>query len=279
MDAYKILGVNRNATDDEIKRAYRKLASQYHPDKGGDTAKFQEIQTAYDTLSDPAKRQQHDNPNPFQNNFDNGFEFHFSNGNPQDIFRQFFSAAGGRNPFNQRAQQPRRNKDLRVQLTVQLSDTLQEHKKTISYQTTKGEQFQIEVTIPRGVSNGTTIKYPHMGDNVIESLTRGDLYVIIIVNNDTSCEVHGINIVTFLEIDCIEAMTGTEKSVRGLANKEYLIKIPPGCQHDTKFRMQAQGLCQMNSSTIGDFIVITKIKVPTLNETQIDILKSLKSAV
>ena len=85
-DAYSTLGVQRGATDEEIKRAYRKLAAKHHPDKeGGNTAKFQEIQGAYDTLTDPQKRQEHDNPNPFGGN-GGGFEFHFGGGGPQDIF-------------------------------------------------------------------------------------------------------------------------------------------------------------------------------------------------
>ena len=185
-NAYETLGVPKGASEDEIKKAYRKLASQHHPDKGGDTAKFQEIQTAYETLSDPQKRAQHDNPNPFSS-FDNGngthFEFHFGNGG-NDIFEHIFRQGpfGGPNPFNQRHHQPRRNKDLRVLLTVNLSDTLSDQKKTISVQTTKGDRYNVDVQIPRGVSNGTTITYSGMGDNMFETLTRGDLYVIINVS-------------------------------------------------------------------------------------------------
>ena len=92
MDHYQTLGVAKNATPDEIKKAYRKLASQHHPDRGGDTARFQTIQAAYDTLSDPQKRAQYDNPPPQFNGFNpqqNGFDFHFGSGFP-DIFGQFF---------------------------------------------------------------------------------------------------------------------------------------------------------------------------------------------
>ena len=106
-DHYATLGVTKTASADEIKRAYRKLASQHHPDKGGDTAKFQEIQTAYDTLSDPQKRQQHDNPNPFgggfpgghqagfQGGFPGGFSFNVNGFDMNDVFGQMFGAQFG----------------------------------------------------------------------------------------------------------------------------------------------------------------------------------------
>lgn len=279
-DAYEILGVPRGASDEEIKKAYRRLAGQHHPDRGGDTAKFQEIQTAYDTLSDPHKRAQHDNPNPF-NGFNNGdgthFEFHFGGGQPHDIFEQFFrgNPFGGPNPFNQR--QPRRNKDLRVQLTIDLSSTLAQQRKTISVQTTKGDRYNIDVDIPRGISNGTTIKYSGMGDNMFDTLTRGDLYVIITVNNDTSFDVQGINLVSNISIDSIDAMLGTEKIMQGIDGREYAVKIPPGCQPNTRFGLNGQGLYQMNTNVRGDIIVVINIVTPTLTPEQLNILKTIRS--
>lgn len=280
-NAYETLGVPKGASDEEIKRAYRKLAAQHHPDKqGGNTAKFQEIQSAYETLSDPVKRQQHDNPNPFQHFGHQGpngshFEFHFGGAGPEDIFAQFFQGFPGGHPF-QRQQQPRRNKDLRVQLSVSLASTLEEQKKTISVQTTKGDRYNVDVNIPRGVSNGTTIKYSQMGDNMFDTLTRGDLYVIINVENDNRFELHGINLVTNLDIDSIDAMTGSEKIVRGIDGREYSIKIPQGCQYGTKFGLQGQGLYQMNSNIRGDLIVNVVIKTPMLNEQQLNMLRNIK---
>jgi len=280
-NAYDILGVPKGASDDEIKKAYRKLAGQHHPDRGGDTAKFQEIQGAYETLSDPQKRAQHDNPNPF-NSFDNGngthFEFHFGGG-PQDIFEHIFRQGpfGGQNPFNQRHQQPRRNKDLRVQLTINLSETLTAQRKTISVQTTKGDRYNVDVEIPRGVSPGTTIKYSGMGDNMFDTLTRGDLYVIINVNVDGGYEVHGINLIKRISVDAIDAMLGTEERIRGVDGREFAVKIPQGCQHDMKFGLQGQGLYQMNANVRGDMVVIVEIVVPVLNEDQLNVLRNIKS--
>jgi DnaJ-class molecular chaperone len=277
-NAYETLGVPKGASNDEIKTAYRRLASAHHPDKGGDTGKFQEIQSAYETLTDPVKRQQHDNPNPFHGGHHGpGFhEFHFGGGGPEDIFQQFFGQGFGGNPF-QRQQQQRRNKDLRINIDVTLAETLTDQRKSVSVMTTKGERFTVDVNIPRGVNNGTTIKYSGMGDNMFETLTRGDLYVIINIQHDARFEIHGANLVTNINIDSIEAMLGCDKIVQSLDNKEYSIKIPQGCQYGTKFGLQRQGLYQMNTDYRGDLIVNVNVITPTLSQEQLNILRNIKT--
>jgi curved DNA-binding protein len=272
-NAYETLGVSRDASDADIKKAYRQLASKHHPDKGGDTAKFQEIQSAYDSLSDPVKRQQHDNP--FAGQQGNDIHFDFRNGGVNDIFEHLFRNAGG---FHHQAryQQPRKNKDLRVQLTVPLSSTLEEQKKTVSVKTTKGDSYTVDVDLPRGVSDGATVKYKQLGDNVIESLTRGDLYVIINVINDTPCQINGINLISQIEIDSIDAMLGLDKVVQGIGDREYLVKIPAGVQPYAKFALKGQGLYHMQADTPGDLIVDVKIVTPTLTPEQLEILKTVR---
>lgn len=274
-NAYETLGVPKGASEEEIKKAYRRLAAKHHPDRGGDTAKFQEIQGAYETLTDPVKRQQHDNP---RSHFDNGngFEFHFGHGmDPNDIFAQFFQQAGFAGAGQFHRQQQRRNKDLRINIVVDLASTLADQVKTVSVQTTKHEKFNIDVRIPRGVNNGTTIKYSGQGDNFFESLPRGDLYVIINVLNDEKFEVNGVHLIHNLEITAIEAMIGVEKEVVGLDNTNYLVKIPRGCQYGAKFGLQGKGLYQMNNNYRGDLIVNVVVKIPTLSDEQIQVLKTL----
>ena len=133
MDYYSVLGVPRGASEDEIKKAYRKLAAKHHPDKGGDTAKFQEVEAAYRVLSDPAQREQydHDRRNPgggFRFNV-NGHDMH--GGMPhgmEDIFRNFGFNFGGHNPFGGFQQQQRRNKDLQVRVPTKLANTINDQK-------------------------------------------------------------------------------------------------------------------------------------------------------
>lgn len=273
-NAYDTLGVPKGASEDEIKKAYRKLAAKHHPDRGGDTAKFQEIQGAYETLTDPQKRAQHDNPG--FSSFDqggNGFEFHFGQGmDPNDIFGQFFHQQHGFNPFHNQQRQARRNKDLRINLTIDLKSTLETQTKTVSVQTTKGDRFTVDVQIPRGVSNGTTIKYSQLGDNFFESLTRGDLYVIINIQTDSRFEVYGPNLVTGITINSVEAMLGTEKEIQGIEDNTFLVKIPPGAQSGAKFGLQGQGLYDPRGTIRGDLIVnltVTTLKITAEQEAKL----------
>jgi curved DNA-binding protein len=281
-NAYETLGVPKGASEDEIKKAYRRLAAKHHPDRGGDTAKFQEIQTAYDTLTDPQKRAQHDNP--FQQGFHRtgpgNFEFHFSNGGgPEDVFEQFFRQGFGGNPFQQRQQHTRRNKDLRVNIQVSLAETLEQQKKTISVQTTKGDRFQVDVEIPKGVSNGTTIKYAQLGDNMFDTLARGDLYVVVNVIQDQRFEIHGNNLLLRLEIDSLDAILGCDKIIQNFDGKEYSIKIPAGCQFGTRFGLGGQGLYLMNSNVRGDLVVEVIINTPVYAENTLTALRNIKNSL
>lgn len=269
-DHYQTLGIDRTASDGEIKKAYRKLAGQHHPDKGGDTSRFQEIQEAYETLGDPQKRQQYDNPHPFQSGFDQ-FEFRTHMNMNDDIFTHIFQNGG----FGSFRTQPRKNKDLRISITVPLASTLEDQNKTVNLQTTKGDTVTLDVTIPRGASDGTTIKYTGMGDNFFDSLPRGDLYVIINTIMDTRFEVNASNLVSTVEINSIEAILGIETDVTGLDEKIFKIKIPPGCQYGTRLCLRGQGLYVINSSNRGDLIIVVSIKTPMLAQPQLEQLQQL----
>jgi DnaJ-class molecular chaperone len=274
MTYYETLGVSDTATAEEIKRAYRKLASQHHPDKGGNTKKFQEIQTAYDTISDNEKRQQYD----MQRNGFGGQSFHQ---NPHhdinDIFKNFgfsFSTGNG-DPFSGFRQQ-RRNKDLRVEIQIPLVTTLENQIKTISVQTTNGHRETVQVNVPRGIPNGSNIKYPGLGDNMFNTIPRGDLYVQIHVVNPEGFLINNIDLYTKIRVNCLLAITGGPTIVTGLDGKEFELTIPAGTQPGVQFRIAQQGLYQMNADTRGDLFVEMSVVIPKdLSPEQVNVIKSL----
>lgn len=272
MTYYDTLGVPDKATTDEIKRAYRKLASQHHPDKGGDTKKFQEIQTAYDTIGDPARRQQYDAERAGGGPGGVQFTWHNSGGpDLNDLFRQFGFNHG---PFAQR-QQPRRNKDLRIEIQVPLNSTLADQTKTVSVSTTNGQRDNLEVTIPRGVTHGTQIRYSGLGDNLFNTLPRGDLYVQFMVSPDPSFHVQGIDLYSKLSVNCLLAIVGGEREILGLDDKIFMLTIPPGTQPGTLFRINGQGLYQLNTNTRGDLYVEFSTTTPVISESDKDLIHSI----
>jgi molecular chaperone DnaJ/curved DNA-binding protein len=272
---YDTLGVTKSATPEELKKAYRKLASQHHPDKGGDTAKFQEIQTAYDVLSDPAKRSQYDNPAPQMG--PGGFDFNFGQGNDHmaDVFSQFF---GGRNPFGHMHQHQRRNKDIRTEMALGLQETLFDQTKTLSIRTSEGNRQEIEITIPRGITSGTTIKYPGLGDNMFTNLPRGDLYLTINVLQHPNYQVNGLELTIDLTIDCFQAILGSEQTVAGLDGKVFTIQTPKGCQPGTKLKISGEGLYGFQQDIKGSLLVRVNVAIPNnFSEDHLQLIKSIQN--
>jgi len=279
MTHYETLGVSESANPDEIKKAYRKLASQHHPDKGGDTKKFQEIQTAYDTLQDPAKREQYDHE---RRNPGGGFRFnvngHDMHGGMEDILRNFGFNFGGANPFHMH--QPRKNKDMRVEIAVSLVSTLQDQTKTISVQTTNGHRETVEVNIPRGVTHGTQIKYPGLGDNFFATLERGDLYVNVLLQPHPNFEINGTDVYTTLYINCLHAIVGGDAEVEGIDGSRFVVNIPQGSQPNSMLRIKDQGIWQIHGSTRGNLYVRIMITVPkNLTAEQIATVQQINSTL
>jgi DnaJ-class molecular chaperone len=278
MTYYEILGVAKDADQDTIKRAYRKLASQHHPDKGGDKTRFQEIQAAYDTLSDPNKKQQYDMQ---QNGFGGGpggMQFHWHSdgmGHP-DISEIFRSFGFGGDPFSHVRQQQRRNKDLRIEIPMPLVSTLEEQTKTVSVQTTNGHRETVEVKIPRGITTGTQIKYTGLGDNLFNTLPRGDLYVQFTVHNAEGYIANGIDLHHRVSINCLNAIVGCEKVVEGIDGRKFAVNIPAGTQHGSRFRIPKQGLYVLNNDFRGDLYIEVELTVPQdLTADQLETIKNL----
>jgi curved DNA-binding protein len=274
---YSTLGVADSATEDEIKKAYRKLASQHHPDKGGDTEKFKTIQTAYDTIGNANKRAEYDDmrKNPGRHG---GFRFSTSDmdsgGFPpgmEDILRGFGFGGGFR-----QAQQ-RRNKDVQIRLSIDLVDTLQKQTRIVKFNTTNGEEQTVTVDIPKGVHSGSTVKYSGLGDNFFATLPRGDLYVHLTVNPHPLFQIFGHDLLAPIDIDAIDAILGTKQVFKVLDGTEFELTIPPGIQGGTKFKIGNQGLYYQQQEHRGHLYLVATIKVPTtLSEAQLEIIKQVK---
>jgi curved DNA-binding protein len=271
MSHYETLGVPNTAAPEEIKRAYRKLASQHHPDKGGDTAKFQQVEEAYRVLSDPQKRAEYDNP--VQQMGPGHYHFNFGSANVEDIFAQFGFDMFGR---RQGPMPPRRNRDIRSEIILTLQETLQDQQKTLSIKTTEGNRQNVDITIPKGITSGTTVKYPGLGDNLYGNLPRGDLYITVNVQSNPQFQVFGLDLITLLTIDCFQAILGSEQTVKGLDGKEFIIQTPTSCQPGTKLKISGEGLYAFHQDVKGSLFVQINVSIPKdLTQDQLNLIQTI----
>lgn len=243
-DHYATLGVARNATQDEIKRAFRKLASQHHPDKGGDTAKFQAIQAAYDTLGDTAKRQQYDNPQPQFQGFGGGAQF----GNMHDIFAQMF---GGQSPFGQ---PPRRN-HVRMSLWITLLDVARGGRRPVALGTQAGTST-VEIEIPLGINDGDNVQYSGIAPG------GQDLVIQFRVQPHADFQRQGLNLATTHKVSVWTLILGGETEVQTVEGSRLVVKIAPHTQPGTTLRLRSQGL-RDQSGQKGDLMALIQAEIPT----------------
>ena len=276
---YQTLGISPEATDDDIKKAYRSLAMKHHPDRGGDQAKFQEIQEAYGVLSDPQKRaQMHQQQfNPFQNaGGPGGFHFSFGGGGPQDIGDIFRNFHGG-NPFEMFGQRPK-NRDLRVVVDVDLPSTLSSQKKTISVKHLNDQRQSLTVDIPRGVRTGMQMKYAGHGDNSDKNLPPGDLFIEFRVLPHPKFQIDGIDLVYTAQVDCLDAITGKSIIVDGLDGRQFEWSMPPGTQYGARFVVQGQGIWAVDQPIKGNLVIQANVTIPSgLDREKLNLIKELKT--
>lgn len=264
MDYYQILGINENASQDEIKKAYKKLAMKNHPDRGGDTKKFQEISQAYDTLGDEQKRQQYDaqKNNPFIHARSGNHGFQDIN----DIFGGF--GFGPHGPFGGFHQQ-RRNRDLSIRVSISFKQSYTGTQIEARFNTPSGKAQTVIVDIPPGVQSGQTIRYGDLGDDSIPNIPRGNLNVTIVVENDPQWERRGNDLCTTLTVTALEAMTGCMKEVTCLDGFTMPLKLRPGIKHGAEFASGGRGFRDINTGRMGSLIVILDIDIPAVTDPQL----------
>jgi DnaJ-class molecular chaperone len=278
-DYYKTLGVPRNASPDEIKKAYRSKAMKHHPDRGGDEKVFKEINEAHDILSDPQKKSMLDQGvdplNPQQGGGFGNHEFHFTTGGMDDILRGFgFNFGFGQGTGFQQRQQPR-NKSLNVNLTISLEEAFMGVEKTIEIQYPTGRK-QMNITIPKGVDNGMAIRYSGMGDDSIKNLPAGDLTISINVMPHPKFAREGLNLLTDSNIDCFDAILGTTVDIRTLDGRVLQLVVPPGTQSGTTLGLRNEGMTDQ-AGNIGRLYVRVNVQIPTdLDPNAINLIKHIK---
>jgi molecular chaperone DnaJ len=349
-DYYNILGVNKGSSDDEIKKAYRKMAMQYHPDRNPDNpeaeVKFKEAAEAYDVLGNSEKRSNYDrfgtaDENPFSggNPFGGGFGGHgFS---MDDIFSQFGDIFGNRNPFGGNQRRQKKGSDLRIKVVLTIEDILKGTVKKLKYKrhhscsTCKGKggteeksclpcsgtgrrivvqntpfgqirqetgcpdcqstgkqiknkclichgegtvvkEDVVDVDIPAGLSHGMQLSMKGYGNHIRDGVA-GDLLIIIEELREMNFVREGNNIVCEKEISVIDAICGSNVSVK-TPHGNIQVVITPGTTHGSILRVAKKGIPDMNLG-LGDLLVKIKIKIPkniSLDEKYI--LEKLKNS-
>lgn len=268
MDYYKTLGVDKNASQDDIKKAYRKLASKYHPDRGGDTKLFQDLQAAYDTLSDPEKRKDYDNPQP------QGFgNFGFS-GMPDDLFAQMFGGRSG--PFGMGGR-TRKNRTMNLKVQLTLKEVIHGKKVVGNIPLPSGREQSVEITIPRGLDNGDAIRYQGIGDDSIQGVPRGDLIITIEEIPDPRFTRQGSDLYMDKEVSIWDTILGTTVDVETPDDVKLQIKVAPGTQPGTTLSCKGYGVSKRNNDSRGNLYVRLKVTVPKNIDTgDLEIIKVLK---
>ncbi len=298
IDYYKILGIDKSATEKDIKAAYRKLARKFHPDLNpNDTEankKFQQINEANEVLSDPEKRKKYDK---YGENWQHGeeheqyarqqqqrgqqysgfggghgqgfesFEGFGDGGDFSDFFQQMFGGGGGRS----RGQAKYRGQDFNAELRLSFREAAETHKQTL---TVNGKQ--IRITIPAGIENGQTIKIAGHGGPGSNGGPAGDLYITFSVANDPNFKRNGADLYTNVKLDLYTAVLGGEITVDTLTGKVKL-KVSPGTQNNTKVKLKGKGFpVYKKHDEFGDLYLTYDVQLPTnLTDKQKELFKEL----
>ncbi len=277
-DYYGTLGAPKTASADDIKKAFRKAAMKHHPDRGGDQAKFKELNEAYDVLSDNDKRMQVDqgidplNPNQRTYRSQNFHNF----GNMDDIFSQFgFNFGFGPQGFRQ--PQPPKNKSLNVQMTLTLEEAYTGVNKNITVSYPGGKDRTIGINIPRGVDNGMAIRYAGMGDDSVSGIPAGDLTIIINIAPHPVYAREGVNLLTDVTVDCFDSIIGTSVEIDTLDGRRLQVMVPAGTQPGTTLGLRNEGMRDQQGN-VGKLYVRVNINIPKITDPiKLALIQQLKN--
>lgn len=259
IDYYNILGVSVDASHGEIKKAYRNLAKQHHPDKGGDEKTFKDITEAYEVLGDDAKRKDYD----YKRNLSNGSAF-------DDFFRQFNGDFS--NMFNNAYGHTVRGLDIRITMNLDILD--------IYYGTTKNINVGYEdfnVRIPKGVKNGAQLRLSGKGQPhpVNTSAPRGDIIVTIQYIHRSDLIVNGDDIWVDLTLDPLNLLLGDSVRLKNVLH-DLTVKVPKNSYEGKVLRIPGKGMPIYNTSEHGNLMIKLRTLIPNLSDDQLQIIKKAK---
>lgn len=268
-DYYDTLGVAETATQEEIKSAYRKLAMQYHPDRNPGNAsaeeQFKKINAAYAAVGEPDARAQYDQMRKFGGQQGNpfgqgGFEFNFGFGHDiNDIINQFFGQAG----FAQAHARPQRNRDFSFNLHLSLEEAFTGKQTPVQFNV-NGQDYNLNVTIPAGIDNGTRIRYQGHGDKSIPNVPPGDLYIQVLVLEHPRFKRNGPHLFSEIVIDALDAIVGCDLDFVCIDGQSIKISVPPGTQPGHVVRLRERGMpTRASGNPRGDCNIVVHVKVPT----------------
>ena len=282
-DFYKILGVGKSASGDEIKKKYRSLARELHPDKTkGDAAmeeKFKAVSEAYDILSDGKKRAEYDQardmferggfraPQGGQNFQGGDFSDIFGGGNPQDIFANLFGGGGRRGP--------RKGQDLQTEATITFKEAAFGTTLELRLSADGGPSQTISARVPAGVNDGAKIRVKGKGSK--GDAGPGDLFILLHVKPHAVFSRKGENIALTVPVTFTEAALGGDIKVPTLAGDEVTLRIAPGTSNGRVLRVKGRGITK--GATVGDLLVTIEVQVPQRVEGEaLDALKKYAEA-
>jgi DnaJ-class molecular chaperone len=292
-DPYDILGVSRSATQDEVKRAYRRLAKLHHPDRNpndpGAENRFKEVSAAYEVLGDPQRRQQYDrfgaggpapNVHAWTSGPNVGFENlggSFSSDDLTSIFEQFFSRATGRGTGRRASRRPRprgANIEHTVELTLEEATRGTEREIILSTDGSPGSREHIRFKVPAGVTDNQRIRVREQGQPGPGG--RGDLMIRCRLRPHPRFRRDGLDLHVDLELTFAQAALGTEVEVPTLEDTQ-IVKVPAGTPGGTKLRLRGKGLRDGRMGTTGDLYAVVRVSVPkTLSPRARELIESLE---